>query len=476
MQPLLRATVLWATLLLSGSAALAFDPAYPFTDPLLTSPDVLTTGATLPGDQAPVSCPVDKDFSQPLTLAEAVDLALCNNPQARASWATIKIQAGLVGETRAAYLPVVSGNVSHTYDQIDYSDSRYPSSNVDRNTAQATMSLRLLDFGGRSANHQAAEAMLTAALAGHNATLQRVLAEVVQSYCDALATRAGVSAKQKGVEIAAQTLRSAQARETKGAGAQTDTLQATTALAKATLESNRAQGEYAKALALLQFIAGIPGTVSLSLPEDGREQVSEDQGKLLQAWLEEAQRQHPALVSARSQLAAAQHKVEAVRSAGLPYLGLTTSYYRNTRPGDAVTATEAQETTIGLTVSVPLFDGFSSTYKLQGARAQVEQKEAQLAETEHQIAMDVIKAHADATSTLNNLQASMRLLDTALQALTVTSRKYDKGAADIVEMLTTQAALAEARQERIRCLAEWRSARLRLFASAGKLGRAVVGE
>jgi outer membrane protein len=220
----------------------------------------------------------------------------------------------------------------------------------------------------------------------------------------------------------------------------------------------------------------VRGNPAITLPEDQEVKIEENGGKALALWLEETEKNHPALVAARSQLEAAQKRVEATRSAGLPYLGLSANYYQNTRPGEAVTASNFTETTVGLMVTVPIFDGFSSTYKLQGAQAQVEQKEAVLADTERQIAMEVIKAHADATSALQNLEASAALLAAAHNALAVSQRKYAKGAADINELLNTQAALADARQERIRCLAEWRSARLRLLANAGQIGRAAVGE
>jgi len=122
-------------------------------------------------------------------------------------------------------------------------------------------------------------------------------------------------------------------------------------------------------------------------------------------------------------------------------------------------------------LTVPLFDGFSTTYKIRGAEAQVEQSEAQLLDTEHQILMEVVKAHADASASLLNLQASETLLAAAQDALGVSKRKFERGAADILEILNTQSALADAQQERIRSLAEWRSARLRLLANAGLMGR-----
>jgi outer membrane protein len=460
---------LWSTL------ALAFDPLYPFVDPLRTMPKVVDQGVIMPGDTAPIPCSVQKDFSSPLALAEAVDLALCNNPQIRSAWADIKIQAGAVGEARAAYLPSLSASVNRTNDQIRYTETSYPSTDVTRNTAQGTLSWRLFDFGGRAANHQAAESLLAAALANHNATLQKALSSVIQAYFDAVTAQAALTAKTASEEIAKNTLHSAKLREEKGASSQSDTLQATTALAKSSLEKNRAQGEYGKALSVLGYILGISANTPLSLPVDLDENVGEN-GKALSLWLEETQKKHPAILAARNQLEAAQKRVTVARSAGLPTLGLSTSYYQNTRPGEAVTSTGAQETTVGLILSIPIFDGFSSSYKVRGAEAQVEQKEAALADTEHQIAMEVIKAHADAASALHNLEASAILLEAAQSALVVSQRKYDKGAADIMEILNTQGALFDAQKERIRCLAEWRSARLRLLASAGQIGRSAVTE
>ena len=109
---------------------------------------------------------------------------------------------------------------------------------------------------------------------------------------------------------------------------------------------------------------------------------------------------------------------------------------------------------------------------MRGSEAQVEQKAAELQDTEHQIAMEMIRAHADAVAALGNLDASAALLSTAGEAMSASKRKYEKGAADILEILNAQTALSEARRERICSLAEWRSARLRMLASAGMMGRA----
>jgi outer membrane protein len=90
--------------------------------------------------------------------------------------------------------------------------------------------------------------------------------------------------------------------------------------------------------------------------------------------------------------------------------------------------------------------------------------------------MEVVKAHADARAALNNLASSDALLSTAKASLESSQRRYDKGAADILEILNVQKAVADAEQERIRCVAEWRAARLRLMAEAGLLGHGELAE
>lgn len=160
-------------------------------------------------------------------------------------------------------------------------------------------------------------------------------------------------------------------------------------------------------------------------------------------------------------------KLTVTRSEGLPTLDFTQSRYVNGRPNQGLSSSRSTESVVGLIVNFPLFEGFARTYKLRGAEAQIAIKEAELKDTENQVLGEVVKAHADAMAALRNIAASSRLIDAARNALGNVQRKYDLGLVDIVEMLNVQMALADAEQERVRTLAEWRSARLRLMTNAG---------
>ena len=427
------------------------------------------------GDAPP--CPSTYEASVPLTLPAAVDLALCRNAQVHGAWAGIRLQAAGVGEARAAYLPTLNAGVGRVHDRTAYPGARTASSSQASNTGSLSLSWRLFDFGGRAAGQRAAQAMLDAALANRDAVLQKTLAATVGAYVEAQTARANVRMRQEYAALAHETVLATQRRALRGLGSHSDTLQAASALAKATLGASRADGEFHKARAVLVYTLGLPADAGVTLDDDAdgaaaglREGLQDE----LQSWLALARERHPAIVAAQAQLAAARDRVDVSRSEGRPSIDLTANVYQNGRPNQGLSAASTRETLVGISLNIPLFDGFARHYKVRGALAQAGQREAEAEEVQQQTLMDLVKTHAEASTALANLAASQAWLDAARDALASVQRKFGLGAADILEMLATQSALLEAQQERIRCQAEWRSARLRLLASAGVLGREAI--
>ncbi|AXW63709.1 histidine kinase (plasmid) [Ralstonia solanacearum] len=439
-------------------------------DPLFARPPVLDIGAVLPSDAQPIPCPARGDLTAPLALGEAVDLGLCNNPQAKAAWAAIKIQAGAVGEARAAYLPTLTGSLSAMRTRNEFPERPEANSTSSGHTVYLGFNWRLFDFGARSANREAANLLLAAAISGHDAALQKVLASVVGAYFDALTQQAAMQARAEATRLARDTVEATERRERRGAAGQSDTLQARTAFAKAQLAEQRAMADFRKALSALAYALGLrPGT-AFQLAELDDATDSQSVGELAR-WLDEAAARHPGIAAARAQWDAANARVAKTRAEGLPTLDFTANFYQNGYPNQGLQSTRNNVSTVGVTLTIPLFEGFSRTYKIRGAEAQAEQSEAQYEDTKNQILSDVIKVHADAVAAVDNLQASDVLIRSAQAAMVSSEKRYAKGAADVLELLSTQSALIDAMQERVRCLSEWRSARLRLMATAGVLGR-----
>lgn len=441
----------------------------PFIDPLLSQPPQLANISTWSAGGRTQSCSkssIDEALKQVLTLEKAIELALCHSPQIQGAQAAIQVQAAALGETRAAYLPVLNASASRLQDKIRYPD-RDVDMEINSSTFYGSLTWRLLDFGERRANHRSATALLDAAMASHHALSQKILIGIIRAYFDAQTAFASWQGKTKNEDIAQQILTISQRREARGAGSQIETLQASTAWMRATLEKNRAQAGYQKACALLARALNLPAQTPLQLPLDNvNREGTLDQD--LNAWLTKIQKYHPALIAARQQVVAAEEKISATRANGLPSLDLTANFYKNGQPNRSLTP-NTTETLAGLTLNIPFFDGFARTYKVRGAQAQLEQKKADLANTEQQILEEVTKAYIDASAALTNLEASKNYLDNTSAALDSLQRKFSQGAADLSITLKAQTEFSEAQQERVRCLSEWRAAQLVFLAYAGEL-------
>lgn len=404
----------------------------------------------------------------PLSLSGAITLALCNNPRLKAEWAGIRVQASSVGEMRAAYLPRLTWSANRLFTRTHYPDGDLPDDRSQGTTRHANLNWRLFDSGAREANLASADLLLRSALASRDATLQKLMSTLVGAYFDALTAHAVQQARDRAAGLARATLDATLRREEHGVAAGIDVLQARAAWARAQLTLERARGDARKAVAVLAYTMGIPDGTTLTLPQT-MEEAPEQEIRDLPHWLDEARSRHPVIVSARAQRDAARARITAARAEGLPSLDFSYSHDANGYPNQGLSSVRSRITTYGLVLSVPLFEGFARTYKVRGAQAQVDQNEANLQDMTLQVSMEVVKAHADAVTALANLQASAVLVEAAEAAVQSSTRRYDKRAADILELLSTQNTQADAHQERIRCLADWQSARLRLLAAAGVL-------
>lgn len=423
----------------------------------------------LPAAVSSAPCPVTADLPQPLMLSDAAAAALCLNPQWRASAAAVQVQAAGVGEARAAYLPRVSVGLGRLRTATSYPDIEGADSAAWGTTHQATASWRVWDFGTRSANLGLADRLLEAALAGRDATLQRLLGDLTSRYYDALTALAAERTQREAVALAHESHARALRRERHGTAAAIDTLQARAALARAELALARTRGQTRQAQAELVHAIGLPAGSALTLPDALDALPPEDPGELA-LWLADVQHHHPAVDVARAQVEAARARADATRAEGLPTLDFNSSWYANGYPNQGLSSQRTRVATMGLTLSIPLFEGWSRDYKLKGAQAQVAQAEAGLQQALDKATLDVAKAHAGTQAALAGLRHADALLDAARAAHESAGRRYERGVGDITELLNTQGAYNEARHERLLTLAEWHAGRLMLLAAAGVLG------
>ena len=408
-----------------------------------------------------------------LSLSQAVRLALCRNAEVRGAWSAIAQQAAALGQARSAYLPQISAGANRYRSRLRYPGTAAPDSSLRVSSQNIGLSWLLFDFGAREARNEAANLQLQAALASRNAIIHNALREVAQTYFDAQIAWSRRQAQEELLPLAERTLQTTRRRQSRGASSGNDTLHAESALARIQLERSRAEGDYRKALSSLTQTLGLPAHTRyrlaplIALPEPaagktGRQILQ----KALDDWLAEAAERHPAIRSAQAQWQAARANVRAVRAEGLPTISAGYNFYRNGRPNTALDTLQSRESVLSISLTLPLFDGFNTTYKVRGAQALAEQKKTEYEAARQQVLREIAQTHAETQAALDNLDAARRLFLTAQAAAQSTQRQYEGGAADILRLNQSLQDLQQALLERTRAEAEWLAARMKLWAIA----------
>lgn len=415
-------------------------------------------------------CQKDKIQNQ-LTLADVVDLALCNNPQTRSAWASSRTQAAQLGSSISSYLPTLSGPISVSRSRSETGATATESS---LKSASVSISYLLYDFGGRKAGVEISKQLLVAANATRDELLQNVFLGAVQSYYTLFSARASVQSYQIAEAAASKSLDAALARYQAGTATQADRLQAQTALSQTVLNRIRAEGDAANAQGTLANIMGFDASQPFALapaPEHSQDLAAEQGiGKLI----EEARQNRPDLAAADAQIKAAEAQIVATKAAGLPTVSLDGSVSRSeSQIAGAVSTSHGKA--IGVSVHVPWFSGFKDTYQNRAARAQLEGKVAERDRLANQIALEVWKAYQALLTNSQALRAAEDLVASADQSEKMALGRYKAGVGNILDALTAQSTLASAHQQRVSALYNFQASKFALAQAIGQLDLTLVG-
>ncbi|RKP46912.1 TolC family protein [Trinickia fusca] len=467
---------LTAALLMSGRAQ-AFDPLFAMrTVPPNPGGDVIPAG-----QPCTFAAP-----GEPLTLVEAVERGLCNNPRTREAWAGVKAQAAAVGVARAAYLPSITGNWQEVRDVSSTRVNGHPELDSDTaanvRTESVTLNWLLFDFGGRAAALRNADSLLAAARATQDAAVQDTFATVAKDYAAVQAASGELDAAEEIERIAGDSVVAAQARVDRGVAPVTDALQAQTKRDEATFNRIRAEGNAKTTLGALASDMGLDPDVPLVVPPVTATPLpGGDWSESVVQLIDDVKRTHPAVLAAEARYEAALAKVAQTRSAGLPSVNLVAKYSRNNQPaslglGIPTYPATGRDAYIGVQISIPFFEGGGRHYEVRQAEAEAERQQAAVDDARQQAALDMWTAWQSLRTATQNAAHTEAAVAIARRAFDAAEHRYRAGVGNILELLSTQTALATAQQHRIQALADWHTAKLALASKLGRLNMQSIAD
>ena len=453
-------------LALTPAAALGQRPADPFDTrkQLPVAPSSFWSGPA-----GPSPCPDAATVSDTLRLVEAIDLALCNNPRTRQSWAIARQAAAEVGVAQSARLPTVDALVELERREVRNVENPQGFTLL---PASVGFSWLLFDFGGRDAAIALAAESLAAANWTHNATLQTVMLDAITAYYLLFATREAVDATVAAEQSALQSLEAARARLRAGSATRADVLQAQTAHSQSVFNRTQAEGDAARSQGVLANVLGVSPDRPLQItpPPDLEAQraIERSIGELLTA----AQAQRPELAAAQARVRAAESNVRVRTSAARPTVSLFGSTgVTFSNPGqDPVTGA------IGLSLSIPIFTGYFNTYRIQQARDQVLEQAATRDRLSDDVALEVWRAYQDLRTEGQSLTTANDLVASAQESYNVALARYRAGVGTVIDLLNAQSALSAALVQRIEARLRWNVAKASLARAVGVLDPNLVAQ
>jgi outer membrane protein len=420
-------------------------PAAPWTPPQSSIPPrIPSEGPALPNGY---------QTGMPLALAQVIDLALTNNPSTRTAWLQARAAEAQLGSRQSAYYPGID---------LDAQIGRSNQANLGglSTTLSTTLgpsvalSYLLLDFGGRAAQVEEGRQTLVAADFTHNAVIQGVILRVEQAYYDVLNVKALVDAQQATLKELQTNVDAADARHNAGVATIADVLQARTALSQARLNLDSLEGSLRAAEGTLATSMGLPVTAQFDLGRLPASVPAQQVAAAVDQLLDQAQHERPDLQSERALALRARARVRDVRSSYLPSFSLTGSAGR-TYYGTSAGAPQATIYAAGLAMRFPLFTGFRNTYDVRGAQLDEQIANENVRSLEEQIGLQVWTSYFGVKTAAQRVQTSRDLLASAQQSFDVASGRYREGVGSILDLLTAEAALENARAQEVQGRADW---------------------
>ncbi|HEX7118276.1 MAG TPA: TolC family protein [Longimicrobiales bacterium] len=396
-----------------------------------------------------------------VTLDEAIRLALENDPAAVAAEAAVASASADLLTARGAWLPTLTVGSSYansSNQRFDQVSGRLVSENY---SARVTASYDLFSGGRRIAQHRVAGARLDAAEADHRAQRFLTTLRTTELFYAAAAAEELVAIAEQRLARAEQQLEFARTRLDVGTATRSDVLRAEIEVGNARIAVVDAEAARRGARLELGRILGLANgarPASMSLPERAPALPPLDE------LVRRAEARSPEVVAARARAESFSAARWAARTAYLPTVGLSSSYdwFAFQFPPDQ------ESWSVRLTVSLPVFNGFQREAGLQRAAASERSARARARDAEIAVRNAVETGVIEVKAAEERIAIAGRAVELAREDLRVQEERYQIGNATIVELQTSQVALADAEVAYLRARQALGVAIARLEATLGE--------
>jgi outer membrane protein len=412
------------------------------------------------------------DPIHPYTLAELIDIAEDHNPSTRTIWERAKQNASELRLARAAYYP--------EFDSVDvFGDERlinpfpkplaprgYVMVEVPAVRPEVTLRYLLFDFGKREAGVNSARDEKLAAGADVIQVNQALAFQVSTAYYQLVTAQEKLQAAKETLQTAQITQEAAENRLKNGLATLPDVLNARAEAAQAVFDVESADGDQKIARVLLTEAVGADPSPDIVIDSRRSVPLPENLSLSIKALIDRAMKNRPELMAQVLQIRSAEARIRAAKAAYTPQIGLSgavaqTSLWPTSDYGHLGAASEPTWS-VELGIHWQIFDGGARKSELLIAESKRREAEDELTTKEDQTTREVWNAYIAFRTALRKHEAAVALLQAANASYSASLDAYKYGVKNLVDVLTAQQQLAQARLSNV-------SARSELFLDAVNL-------
>jgi outer membrane protein TolC len=393
------------------------------------------------------------------SLATLIDISLTNNPETRRSWENARAAAAAYGASRAPYYPLVTTDTDAGYQRILLQFSTRTAA-VQQWQVQPIIDLTytLADFGRRSSEAEIARQQLAASNFAFNRVMQNVVFGVQQSFYALAAAKAAVQAAQQNVELARTDLEAVQQRLDLGLATQPALLLARERKAQSEFELENAKTLVNDARAALAVAIGVPANQPLDVESLRNQAVPKSLGQEVDELIATGVRERPDLSAEVARLRQREAEQARARADWFPVLGVSANYTQANWwynfNGAPVNFNSQPQYAALIGLRWDLFTGFRRLNDDRRTEASRSAQRESVRSLELQTIAEVWRSYYDFQTAVKRYEFAQALLAAAQEAYDDNIETYRQGLSTIVELLTADRDLANARFTMIQSTAD----------------------
>ncbi|GIV05158.1 MAG: transporter [Fimbriimonadales bacterium] len=418
-----------------------------------------------------VSAAIGAQPSEPLTLDEAIQIALRNNRAVQISARNLDKSRNAVREARGNALPQIQGNATYTrFDRVAtarFGPQPIRLGNIENRTARITLT-QVIDISGivRTAV-RAASVFVSISELEYERTRNDTILQVTQAYQGVARADEFVRVAEEALKNAQERLRLIRAQVDAGVAAQFDLLRAETAVAQAEQALLNARNQRELAVAALNNLLGRDLNTPVQVVKPTT--LPPLQEAELDALTQQAYQNRPEILAAERGVELARVNIQNARRGALPSIVLTgqADFNLNTSPFNP----RRESYTGTIVLSAPIWDSGITRAREAQARDDLEIAQLRLQQAKEGVALEVRQAYLNLQDAQKRLAVAQKGLEQATEALRLARVRFEAGVSPQLEISDAELAFTQAQTNLVNAQFDYLDAYAALQRAIGVIGK-----